>query len=332
MPVAVVTGASAGIGRATAVRLAKAGFDVGLLARGRAGLEAAAKEVEAEGRRAAIEPVDVASWDDVDRAADRIEQELGPIDVWVNNAMTTVFGAVADVSAEEIRRTTEVTYLGQVHGTLAALQRMRERDRGRVVNVGSALAYVGIPLQAAYCGAKFAVRGFTESVRAELLADGSAVTISQVHLPAVNTPQFGWCESKMEREAMPVPPIYDVDVAAAAIERAALDGPRSELVGSWNTFLVAFAQLFPGVVAHYAARTAVEGQQTDQPETPGRPSNLFRPVDDDQDVGPRGDFPHTQGVRSPSFLLSLPKLALDVARSTADQVGESARLLARRLG
>jgi short-subunit dehydrogenase len=332
MPVAVVTGASAGVGRATALRLAERGYDVALFARGEAGLKAAAAEVEASGQRALPIPTDVADWEQVDDAAARVEVELGFIDVWVNNAMTTVFGAVEDVSAAEIRRTTEVTYLGQVHGTLAALERMRPRDHGRIVNVGSALAFVGIPLQAAYCGAKFAVRGFTEAVRAELLADGSGVTISQVHLPALNTPQFGWCESKMDHEAMPVPPIYDVDVAARAIVAAATDGRRSTMVGSWNSILVAFAQFLPGVVAHYAARTAVDAQQTDQPEDPARPSNLWSPVDDDHDVGPEGHFDQTGGVRSPAFLASVPRLTLDIGKSVVDQLIESARLLARQAG
>jgi short-subunit dehydrogenase len=332
MPVAVITGASAGVGRATARRLAEAGYDVGLVARGREGLAAAGKEIEAAGRRWSQLAVDVADWDAVDAAATQVEDELGPIDVWVNNAMTTVFGAVADVDASEIRRTTEVTYLGQVHGTLAALERMRPRDRGRIVNVGSSLAFVGIPLQAAYCGAKFAVRGFTESVRAELLADGSGVTISQVHLPALNTPQFGWCESKLDHKAMPVPPIYDVDVASAAILRAVGDGRRSDVIGTWNTALVGLAQRLPGLVAHYAARTAVDAQQTEEREPSDRRSNLWSPVDDDHDAGPTGDFPQTGGVWSPSFLRSLPKVALDVARSAADQAVESARLLARNVG
>jgi short-subunit dehydrogenase len=332
MPVAVVTGASAGVGRATAIRLAQAGYDVGLLARGRAGLAATAKDVEAAGQRPIELPADVAEWDAVDGAATQVEDELGPIDVWVNNAMTTVFGAVADVTAAEIRRTTEVTYLGQVHGTLAALERMRPRDRGRIVNVGSSLAFVGIPLQAAYCGAKFAVRGFTESVRAELLAAGSGVTVSQVHLPALNTPQFGWCESKMDRRATPVPPIYDVDVAAAAVLRAVGDGRRADVIGSWNTALVAVAQRFPGLVAHYAARTAVDSQQTDEPEQADRPSNLWAPVDDDHDEGAAGDARDTAGVRSPSFVATLPKQAVDLARSGVDEVAELARLLLRRVG
>jgi short-subunit dehydrogenase len=319
MPVAVVTGASAGVGRATVRRLAAEGYDIGLLARGAGGLDATAREVERVGRRAVPCTVDVARWDEVDGAASTVERELGPIDVWVNDAMTTVFGVVADVRAEEIRRATEVTYLGQVHGTLAALDRMRPRDRGRIVNVGSALAFVGIPLQAAYCGAKFAVRGFTESVRAELLAAGSHVTISQVHLPAVNTPQFGWCESKMARKAQPVPPIYEPELIADRIVAAARDGRPSDVIGSWNRGLVVLAQVMPGVVARYAARTCIESQQTREPEDPDRASNLWKPVDEAIDAGARGTF-HGGGVLAPSFLASLPQAAADLGHAVADEV------------
>jgi short-subunit dehydrogenase len=329
MAVAVVTGASAGVGRATVRRLAERGYDVGLLARGAAGLDAAAREVEAAGSRALPCTVDVASWDEVDGAASLVEQELGPIDVWINDAMTTVFGVVADVSPAEIRRATEVTYLGQVHGTLAALHRMRPRDRGRIVNVGSALAFVGIPLQAAYCGSKFAVRGFTQSVRAELLAEGSHVTISQVHLPAVNTPQFDWCESKMDHKAQPVPPMYDPDVAADAIVTAAEDGRRSDIVGSWNRMLVVLAEALPGVVARYAARTCIQSQQTDQPEDPDRPSNLWKPVDEGRDAGARGSF-HGGGVLTASFLSSLPGTVRQLAGAVLDEVREVAERRARR--
>lgn len=327
MPVAVVTGASAGVGRATAVRLAEAGYDVGLLARGRAGLAGAAAEVTGHGVRARTIRADVADWDAVDAAASTVEAELGPIDVWVNSAMTTVFGAIEDVSAAEIRRTTEVTYLGQVHGTLAALARMRPRDRGRIVNVGSSLAFVGIPLQAAYCGAKFAVRGFSESVRAELLAAGSAVTLSQVHLPALNTPQFDWCESKMAERAMPVPPILDPDVAARAIVRAAKGGGPSAVVGGWNALVVALDRVLPGVVARFAASTAVDGQQTGEPDH-GRPSNLWEPVDDVEDHGTRGRFgDRSGGVLDPRFLRSLPSVAIDLGRAV---VGEAHALAVRR--
>jgi short-subunit dehydrogenase len=321
MPIAVVTGASAGVGRATVRRLADAGYDVALLARGTTGLDATAREVEDRGVRALPCSVDVAEWDEVDGAATTVERELGPIDVWINDAMTTVFGTVQDVNAAEIRRATEVTYLGQVHGTLAALERMRPRDRGRIVNVGSALAFVGIPLQAAYCGAKFAVRGFTESVRAELLAAGSHVTISQVHLPALSTPQFEWCESKMAHKAQPVPPIYDPDVAAKAIVAAAADGRRSDIVGSWNTALVGLAKVAPGLVARYAARTCITAQQTDEPEELGRPSNLWKPVDESADAGAHGRFPGG-GVLTPSFVASIPKAAADLAHAMVDETRE----------
>jgi len=333
MPVAVVTGASAGVGRATVRRLAAAGYDIGLLARGAAGLDAARGEVEALGRAALAVPTDVSVWEEVEHAAREVEQHLGPIEIWVNDAMTTVFGAVEDVSAAEIRRATEVTYLGQVHGTLAALARMRPRNRGHIVNVGSALAFVGIPLQAAYCGAKFAVRGFTESVRAELLAAGSKVTVSQVHLPAVNTPQFDWCESKMARRAMPVPPIYDPDVAAKAIVRIATTGRRARIVGSWNRLLVALAQVLPGIVAHYAARTGIDAQQTDERQPEHAPSNLWVSVDDDHAVGADGRFTgQADGVLTPSFLRSLPSVAAAFARAVGDEIVEVVRLPRRANG
>src|SRR5437763_9429338 len=218
--VAVVTGASAGVGRAAARALAGCGFDVALLARGEAGLDAAATEVDAAGRRALPIPTDVAVFGEVEAAAERVEEELGPIDVWVNNAMTTVFARVVDVPPDEFKRAVEVTFLGQVWGTMAALRRMRERDRGTIVNVGSALAFIGIPLQAPYCASKFADRGFFQSLRAELIEEKSRVRLTMVHLPAVNTPQFDWCETKMDRHPQPVPPIYQPEVAAKAIVAA----------------------------------------------------------------------------------------------------------------
>jgi short-subunit dehydrogenase len=316
MGVAVVTGASAGVGRATAVALARRGYDVALLARGEAGLEAACRDVEATGRRALAIPTDVGDAAQVDAAATRTEVELGEIDVWVNNAMTTVFAWFPDVTAEEFARATSVTYLGQVYGTMSALRRMRPRDRGRIVNVGSALAFVGIPLQAAYCGAKFAIRGFTESVRAELLHEGSQVTVSLVHLPAVNPPQFGWCRSKMPKKPKPVPPVYQPEVAARAIVESALDGKRSRIVGSWNTALVGAAEFAPAVVAQYAARTAVDSQQTGEPAEADRASNLCAAVDDDRDAGAHGEFgDQAQGVRDRSFLRSLPRTLADLAQS-----------------
>jgi short-subunit dehydrogenase len=332
-PVAVVTGASAGVGRATAIALAEHGYDVGLLARGRAGLEGAASDVKAAGGSAAILQADVADFDAVEAAADQVERELGPIDVWINNAMTTVFGHVADVSAAEIERTTAVTYLGQVHGTMVALERMKRRGAGRIVNVGSALAFVGIPLQAAYCGAKFACRGFTESVRAELLAEGSPVTISMVHLPAMDTPQFDWCESKMDAPARPVAPIYRPETAAEAIVAAAEDGRRADVVGSWNRLIVTLASMAPGVVAHFAADTGVDSQQSDGDEDPSRASNLYEPVDDDHDVGMRGRFgDEAHGIATPEFVRSLPGVAVTLVGSVGASLGDRVRQISAHLG
>src|SRR5438270_5445830 len=215
--VAVVTGASAGVGRATARAFGRAGDAVGLIARGRDGLEAARSEIEAAGGRALVLPVDVADAEAVEGAAERAEQSLGPIDVWVNNAMCSIFAPLREVSAAEFRRATEVTYLGTVHGTMAALKRMLARDRGTIVQVGSALAYRGIPLQSPYCGAKHAIQGFTESLRCELMHEGSAVKVTMVQLPALNTPQFEQVRTRLPRRPQPVPPIYQPEVAADAI-------------------------------------------------------------------------------------------------------------------
>lgn len=324
--VAVVTGASAGVGRATAIALAEHGYDVGLLARGRAGLKGAAADVEAAGGRALQLRADVADFDAVDEAASRAEAELGPIDVWVNNAMTTVFGHLDDVSAAEIQRTTEVTYLGQVHGTMAALARMKPRGSGAIVNVGSALAFVGIPLQAAYCGAKFACRGFTEAVRAELLAEDSPVTISMVHLPAMDTPQFDWCESKMDAPARPVAPIYRPEEAAEAIVAAGQDGRRADVMGGWNRMIVSLASVAPGVVGHFAAETGVDSQQGEGSVDGNQASNLFEPVDDDHDVGVRGRFgDEAKGMVTPEFIKTLPSTAATLAGSIGASFGDRVR-------
>jgi short-subunit dehydrogenase len=305
--VAVVTGASAGVGRATARELARRGFDVALLARGEAGLISAEGEVHAAGRKCVRIPTDVSSGDQVDAAARQVEESLGPIDVWINNAMTTVFGRFWECDPADYARATEVTDLGQVHGTMAALARMRPRNRGRIVNVGSALAYVGIPLQSAYCGAKFACRGFTQSVRAELLAEGSAVSIGMVHLPAVNTPQFGWCKSHLPRQPQPVPPIYEPEVAAHAIVNAAIDGRRAKVLGVWNKVVVTAARLVPATTERFSARTAVDSQQTDEAVSPDRPSDLWEPVDQDVDHGAHGAFgSRSSGMRDAEFVRSLP--------------------------
>jgi short-subunit dehydrogenase len=313
--VAVVTGASAGVGRATAVALARAGYDVGLLARGEDGLRAAAADVLAEGSRAVAVQVDVSDWDAVRASARRIEAELGPVAVWVNNAMTTVFAPVAETTAAEVRRATEVTYLGQVHGAMAALELMRPRDRGVIVSVGSALAFRAIPLQAPYCGAKFAVRGFMEALRTELLHDGSGIRVACVHLPAVNTPQFTWCRSRLPDEPQPVPPIYRPEVAARAIVAAAGDGRRQRIVGTWNWLVIHGNRLLPGVFDHYAARTGWSSQQVPGSHVGARDGNLVVAVDDPagSDKGADGPFGgRARGVLAPAFVRSLPGVARDV--------------------
>jgi NAD(P)-dependent dehydrogenase (short-subunit alcohol dehydrogenase family) len=224
--IAVVTGASAGVGRATAVGLAHAGYDVGVVARGAAGLDGVARDVRQLGRRCIVLPADVAEHGEVEAAATRAEQELGPIDIWVNDAMTTTFSPLADIAPSDFRRAVEVTFLGQVWGTMVALDLMRPRDQGTIVNIGSALAFIGIPLQSAYCASKFACRGFFDAVRAELIHDGSKVRLSMVHLPAVNTPQFDWCRTTMPRRPQPVPPIYQPEDVARSIVQVALEDRR----------------------------------------------------------------------------------------------------------
>ncbi len=320
--VAVITGASAGVGRATARAFAEHGFDVALVARGSAGLGAAAREVEAAGRRALPIPTDVADFDQVDAAAEQVERDLGPIDVWVNDAMTTVFAPAWEVKPEDFKRAVEVTFLGQVWGTTAALARMRSRDRGSIVNVGSALAFIGIPLQSAYCASKFACRGFFESTRAELIHEGSHVRMSMVHLPAVNTPQFNWCQTSMDRHPQPVPPIYQPEVCAKFILATALDGRRDKVIGSWNKILVLAGRLFPGLGNQYAALGAWETQLTEQHISPDRPVNLFHPVDSEIDSGAHGMFDQKAGgFFDPSFLKSLP----NTARTFVTALGRTAK-------
>ncbi|HEY5303296.1 MAG TPA: SDR family oxidoreductase [Acidimicrobiales bacterium] len=320
---AVITGASAGVGRETARIFAKNGYDVALLARGDAGLRAAAREVESFGQRCLIIPTDVADFAQVDDAATQVELELGPIHVWVNNAMTTVFSPLAAVEPEDFERAVQVTFLGQVWGTMTALKRMRQRDVGSIINVGSALAFVGIPLQSVYCASKFACRGFFEATRAELLHDRSHVRISMVHLPAMNTPQFDWCETTMDRHPQPVPPIYQPEIAAQAIFDTAVDGKRARIVGSWNKMLVVMDSFFPGLGNHFASLGAWNSQLTKQPVRNDRPSNLRAPADSDVDYGGHGIFDNkARGVKDPSFLITLPKIAVTYLRASELTVRE----------
>jgi NAD(P)-dependent dehydrogenase (short-subunit alcohol dehydrogenase family) len=328
---AVITGASAGVGRATARAFAQRGFDVALLARGRAGLDSAAEEVRSAGVRALAIPTDVSRFDQVDAAATRVEEELGPIDVWVNDAMTTVFAPTWEVKPADFQRAVEVTFLGQVWGTMAALSRMRPRDRGQIVNVGSALAFIGIPLQSAYCSSKFACRGFFESTRAELIHEGSNVRMSMVHLPAVNTPQFDWCQSVFDVHPQPAPPIYQPELAAEFILRVALDGRRHKIVGSWNKILVFIAQLAPGFGNQYAAIGAWETQLTSQRVSPERPSNLHEPRDVETDHGAHGQFDDkAHGFFTPSFLRTLPETAIKAGRAASSTIGEKRRTVRER--
>jgi short-subunit dehydrogenase len=286
--VVVITGASAGVGRATARAFAIQGARIGLVARGKEGLEGARKEVESLGGRAIILPADVADHQQVERAARRVEDELGPIDVWVNNATATVFSPFKDITAEEFKRVTEVTYLGTVYGTMAALQRMVPRDRGTIVQVGSALAYRAIPLQSAYCGAKHAIRGFTDSLRTELLHEGSRVHVTMVQLPALNTPQFTWNLSRLPRHPQPVPPIYQPEVAAQAIVWASEHRRREVYVGHPAAATIMIGKLFPGLVDRFLAKTGYGSQQTNEAVPANRPNNLFEPLPGDR--GAHGPF------------------------------------------
>jgi NAD(P)-dependent dehydrogenase (short-subunit alcohol dehydrogenase family) len=300
--VVVITGASAGVGRAAVREFARRGADVGLLARDAEGLQAAAKEVEAFGRQAVAVPTDVADPEQVEAAAAQIEERLGPIDVWVNNAMTSVFAPFTEIEPEEFRRVTEVTYLGFVHGTRAALKRMLPRDRGTIVQVGSALAYRGIPLQSAYCGAKHAIEGFTESVRAELLHQKSKVRLTMVQMPALNTPQFTWVLSRLPGSPQPVPPIYQPEVAARAIAWAATHRRRQLWVGATTVATILANDVAPGLLDRYLGRTGYKSQQTKQPADPGRPNNLWAPVPGDH--GAHGPFDEQAHPRSPQLWAS----------------------------
>jgi NAD(P)-dependent dehydrogenase (short-subunit alcohol dehydrogenase family) len=306
--VVVVTGSSGGIGRAVAEELGRHGDRVALLARGATGLQAAARAVEAAGGTALPLQVDVSDFQAVDSAATEVERTFGPIDVWVNVAFATVFARSWDVTPEEYARTTEVSYLGFVYGTLAALHRMRPRDRGVIVQVGSALAYRGIPLQAAYCAAKHAIQGFHESVRCELLAEGSGVDVTMLQMPGLNTPQFSWVRAKLPHRPQPVAPIYQPEVAARAVAKA-IEHPRrrERWVGASTALTLMANAVVPGLLDRYLAMTGIKSQQTDEPVAGHRDNeegNLWKPQDEDRDYGAHGRFDKQGKARSYQQLLA----------------------------
>jgi NAD(P)-dependent dehydrogenase (short-subunit alcohol dehydrogenase family) len=323
--VVVVTGASSGVGRAIVRRLAAPGVSIGLVARGRDGLDAARREVEAAGGQALTLPCDVADPAAVDAAAQAVEAALGPIDVWINDAMTTVFAFFDDIEPDEFRRATEVTYLGTVWGTRAALQRMLPRDAGTIVQVGSAMAYRGIPLQSPYCGAKHAIKGFQESLRCELRHRGSHVHLTMVQLPGLNTPQFEHARDKLPNVPMPVPPVYQPEVAADAVHWAAHHGRREVFVGVPSLYTTWGNKLAPSLVERYLARTAIDSQQTDRPKSPDRLDNLFdAPAGD---PGARGPFDGMAHERSPQLSATkrLRGLVATAAAAAASAIAVSTR-------
>jgi NAD(P)-dependent dehydrogenase (short-subunit alcohol dehydrogenase family) len=309
--VVVITGASAGIGRATARAFAARGARIGLIARNAEALENARKEVEARGGEAVVAIADVADADAVERAAQTVEAAFGPIDVWINNAMTSVLGPIREITPDEFRRVTEVTYLGVVHGTLAALRRMQPRDHGVIIQVGSTLTYRGIPLQAPYCAAKHAIQGFHDSLLVELLHDQSNVRVTMVNLPAVNTPQFRWIRNHMPNKPKPFGTVFEPEVAARAIVWAA-EHRRRELNVSWGTSQAIIINSFvPGLLDRYLARFGYDQQQSDEPEPPSRPDNLHAPVSGD--AGVHGVFGDRAKSSSPDLLVNMNRGAVGAA-------------------
>lgn len=309
--IVVVTGASAGLGRAIVRAFAREGAHIGLLARGRDGLEGARRDVEGPGGRALVIPVDVADADGIEQAADEVEREFGPIDIWINNAMVSVFSPVKKMTPGEYKRVTEVTYLGVVYGTLAALKRMLPRDRGVIVQVGSALAYRGIPLQSAYCAAKHAIQGFCDSLRSELIHDGSNVRVTMVQLPAMNTPQFSWVKSRLPNKPQPVPPIYQPEIGAEAVLFAAHNDRREMYVGYPTVEAIVADKISPGFLDWYLARNGYDAQQTDEPIESDRRDNLWEAVPGDH--GAHGTFGDRANASSPQLWLSKNRNWLAIA-------------------
>ncbi len=317
--VVMITGSSAGLGRAVAREFGRHGASVGLLARGMDGLEGAKREIESIGGRAIALPADVADAEAVEAAAMKIEEEFGPIDIWINNAMASVFSPVKEMTPEEYKRVTEVTYLGVVHGTLAALKRMLPRNQGTIVQVGSALAYRSIPLQSAYCAAKHAVAGFTDSLRCELIHDKSRVHLTMVQMPALNTPQFGWVKSRLQHKAQPVPPIFQPEVGASAIYWAA-HHRRRELYVGWPTVkAITGNKIAPGLLDHYLGGTGYDSQQTAEPVEPNRPDNLWKPVAGDH--GAHGRFDNRARAHSYQLWADLNRLWIGLGVAAATGAG-----------
>jgi NAD(P)-dependent dehydrogenase (short-subunit alcohol dehydrogenase family) len=325
MRTAVVTGASAGVGRATAVALGRRGWKVALLARGREGLEEARREVEAAGGSGLVIPVDVADADAVFGAADRVVAEWGGLDLWINNAMVTIFAPIEKIAPEEYRRVTEVTYLGQVYGTMAALRHMRRVDRGTILQVGSALAYRSIPLQSAYCGAKAATRGFIDSIRSELIHDGSRIRLTMVHLPAVDTPQFDWARARIGSKPRPVAPVFIPEAVAEEVVRAAYEAPRELWIGGPTAKAILGTMAAPMLLDRMMADKAYTGQMSGEPVSAGRKDNLFEPVP--EKAAMRGRF----GSEASSEVGSVHPIVLRIGIAAAGvALSAGAALLARR--
>ncbi|MBA2472050.1 MAG: SDR family oxidoreductase [Pseudonocardiales bacterium] len=322
--VVVITGASAGIARATAQQFGARGAQVALLARGQAGLDGAAKDVENVGGTALAIPTDTADYDQVDAAAKQVEDNFGPIDVWINVAFTSVFAPFHEIKPEEFRRVTEVSYLGYVYGTMVALARMRPRDRGTIVQVGSALGGRSIPLQSAYCGAKHAINGFTESLRTELLHEGSNIHVTVVQMPAVNTPQFSWVLSRLPNHPQPVPPIYQPEVAARGVVFAADHPQRKQYwVGASTVGTLVGQKIAPALLDRYLAKTGYQSQQTGNKAGPDRPHNLWKPVDgkDGHDHGAHGIFDDKAHNRAPQLWFSHHARLLSTTAAAATATG-----------